>query len=103
MRTTRRQFLGTAAGAGAAAILPCGSHAVAQQGRALNIIIQGFSLAIHIPQVIALREGLPALGYAAPKVDRLESMQAITQSIVAGSAEVGDADVVPPRPAPMSG
>ena len=94
MRTTRRQFLGTAAGAGAAAILPCGSHAVAQQGRALNIIIQGFSLAIHIPQVIALREGLPALGYAAPKVDRLESMQAITQSIVAGSAEVGDADVV---------
>jgi len=94
MRTTRRQFLGTTAGAGAAAILPCGSHAVAQQGRALNIIIQGFSLAIHIPQVIALREGLPALGYAAPRVDRLESMQAITQSIVAGSAEVGDADVV---------
>ena len=91
MKATRRQFL-AAAGAGAASLLPYGSRA--QQGRALNVIIQGFSLAIHVPQVIALREGLPALGYAAPKIDRIESMQVITQSIVAGSAEVGDADVV---------
>src|ERR1700716_3667158 len=90
---TRRQLLGTAAGAAAASLLPYGS-AVAQQGRTLNVIIQGFSLAIHVPQVIALREGLPALGYAAPKIDRIESMQVITQSIVAGSAEAGDPDVV---------
>jgi len=90
MKPTRRQFLGAAAGA--ASLLPYASRA--QQGRALNVIIQGFSLAIHVPQVIALREGLPALGYAAPKIDRIESMQVITQSIVAGSAEVGDADVV---------
>lgn len=88
---TRREFIGTAA---AAALLPLGSRAFGQQGRALNVIIQGFSLAIHVPQVIALREGLPELGYAAPKVDRIESMQVITQSIVAGSAEAGDADVV---------
>jgi NitT/TauT family transport system substrate-binding protein len=94
MRATRRQFLGTAAGASAASILPHGSRVSAQQGRTLNFIIQGFSLAIHVPQVIALREGLPALGYAAPKIDRIESMQVITQSIVAGSAEAGDADVV---------
>ncbi len=91
MTTTRRQFLGATA---SAALLPCASDAFAQQGRTLNVIIQGFSLAIHIPQVIALREGLQALGYAAPKVDRIESMQVITQSIVANSAEAGDADVV---------
>jgi NitT/TauT family transport system substrate-binding protein len=94
MRTTRRQFLGAAAGAGTAAMLPYGSRAFAQNGRTLNVILQGFSLAIHVPQVIALREGLPALGYGAPKIDRIESMQVITQSIVASSAELGDSDVV---------
>ena len=92
MRSTRRQFIGNAAAAGAAALLPSG--AIAQKGRQLNVIIQGFSLAIHMPQVIALREGMPELGYAPPKIDRIESMQVITQSIVAGSAEAGDADVV---------
>src|SRR5437764_13649105 len=93
MTPTRRQFARSAAGLATAAMLPFGG-AQAQKGRALNVIIQGFSLAIHMPQVIALREGLPELGYAPPKIDRIESMQVITQSIVAGSAEAGDADVV---------
>ena len=93
MRLTRRQVVGGVAGAGAAAMLP-GASAFAQKGRTLNVIIQGFSLAIHMPQVIALQEGLPELGYSPAKMDRIESMQVITQSIVAGSAEAGDADVV---------
>jgi NitT/TauT family transport system substrate-binding protein len=92
MRRTRRQFIGSAAAVGAAALLP--SRGFAQKGRQLNVIIQGFSLAIHMPQVIALQEGMPELGYAPAKMDRIESMQVITQSIVAGSAEAGDADVV---------
>ncbi|MFC7397216.1 ABC transporter substrate-binding protein [Chelatococcus sp. GCM10030263] len=94
MRTTRRQLFQLAAGAGAGLALPYGSGAFAQAGRQLKLEIQGFSLAIHIPEVIALREGLRELGYAEPKIDRIESMQVITQSIVAGSAEAGDADVV---------
>src|SRR5215467_393237 len=93
MTLTRRRFGVCAAGAGAAALQPH-RGALAQQGRALNVIIQGFSLAIHMPHVIALQEGLPELGYAPAKMDRIESMQVITQSIVAGSAEAGDADVV---------
>jgi NitT/TauT family transport system substrate-binding protein len=91
MRRTRRQFIGTAAGA---VLLPFGARAFAQKGRALNVIIQGFSLAIHVPQVIALQEGMPELGYSPAKTARIESMQVITQSIVAGSAEAGEADVV---------
>src|SRR6476646_9015373 len=92
MNLTRRQFALSASSLGAAALLP--NRAFAQKGRALNVIIQGFSLAIHMPQVIALHEGLPELGYAPARMDRIESMQVITQSIVAGSAEAGEADVV---------
>jgi hypothetical protein len=80
--------------AGAGLAVPNIPRAIAQKGRSLHLEIQGFSLAIHIPEVIAIREELPRLGYDAPKVDRIESMQVLTQSIVAGSAEAGDADVV---------
>jgi len=67
----------------------------AQQGRTLNFIIQGFSLAIHVPQVIAVCvKACRRSAMRQPKIDRIESMQVITQSIVAGSAEAGDADVV---------
>jgi NitT/TauT family transport system substrate-binding protein len=92
---SRRQVLGLiAAGAGAGLAAPHVPHAFAQAGRSLHFQLQGFSLAIHMPELIAIREELPKLGYAAIKGDRIESMQVITQSIVAGSAEVGDADVV---------
>jgi NitT/TauT family transport system substrate-binding protein len=94
MIRSRRQVLTMTAAAAAGIAAPHGSRAVAQAGRSLHVEIQGFSLAIHIPEVIALREELPKLGYGAPKIDRIESMQVITQSIVAGSAEAGDADVV---------
>ncbi len=95
MMRSRRQVLGMlAAGTGVGFALPGVIPAWAQSGRALHATIQGFSLAIHIPEVIALREELPKLGYAEPKIDRIESMQVLTQSIVAGSAEAGDADVV---------
>jgi NitT/TauT family transport system substrate-binding protein len=92
---TRRQLLGLmASGAGAGLALARSPAAFAQKARSLHIELQGFSLAIHIPEVLAVRERLLELGYAAPKLDRIESMQVLTQSIVAGSAELGDADVV---------
>jgi NitT/TauT family transport system substrate-binding protein len=88
---SRRQVLGLMAAGAAAPYVP---SAFAQAGRSLHLELQGFSLAIHMPELIAVREELPKLGYGAAKTDRIESMQVITQSIVAGSAEVGDADVV---------
>jgi NitT/TauT family transport system substrate-binding protein len=90
---SRRQFL-QVMGAGASMALPFGAPAVAQQKRSLHLTVQGFTLAIHIPELIAIREELPKLGYAEPKVDRIEAMQVLTQSIVAGSSDAGDADVV---------
>lgn len=97
MAMTRREWLRFAAanslGLVGGLALP-GTFAAAQQKRSLKLIIQGFSLAIHIPEVIAIREGLLELGYSETKIDRIESMQVITQSIVGRSAEAGDADVV---------
>jgi NitT/TauT family transport system substrate-binding protein len=93
MPMTRRQWLQSVAAAGAGLSLPQGSL-LAQQKRSMKLEIQGFSLAIHIPEVMAIRDGMLELGYAEPKIDRIESMQVITQSIIAASAEAGDADVV---------
>jgi NitT/TauT family transport system substrate-binding protein len=83
-----------AAGAGAGFAIPYVPRAAAQAGRSLHLEIQGFSLAIHMPESIAINDELPKLGYGVAKVDRVESMQVITQSIVANSAEAADADVV---------
>lgn len=95
MRLTRRNTLKLMAGAGAGALLPgMFTPAFSQQDRALNAQILGFTLGIHIPAIIALNEGMEALGYAKSDMTRIESMQVLTQSIVAGSAEVGEADVV---------
>jgi len=97
MTMTRREWLQLAAanslGLAGSLALP-GTAAFAQQKRSMKLIIQGFSLAIHIPEVMAIRDGMQELGYAESKIDRIESMQVITQSIVASSAEAGDADVV---------
>jgi NitT/TauT family transport system substrate-binding protein len=67
---------------------------LAQKNRALKTQILGFTLSIHVPAIMALNEGMQALGYSASDMKRIESMQILTQSIVAGSAEVGESDVV---------
>lgn len=91
MSISRRQAI--LVGAGAATAAMGARPAIAQSGRQLKVMIQGFAPAMHIPENVALREGLPELGYA-PKIDRIESMQVITQSVIAGSTEFADADVV---------
>jgi len=60
----------------------------------LKAQILGFTLSIHVPAIMALNEGMQALGYNASDMKRIESMQVLTQSIVAGSAEVGESDIV---------
>jgi NitT/TauT family transport system substrate-binding protein len=47
-----------------------------------------------VPAIVAINEGMKELGYGAADMTRIESMQVLTQSIVAGSAEAGEADVV---------
>jgi len=95
MNFTRRQILQyTGLGLGSAAL---GSHvplALAQSKRALKVQILGYTLAIHIPAIVALNEGMEKLGYSASDMTRIESMQMLTQSIVAASGEVGESDVV---------
>lgn len=95
MTFTRRDTLKmlTAAG-GAYAAGGLGFNALAQNNKDLTFQILGYTLSIHVPAIAALHEGLPALGYPKPKMDRMESMQALTQALVAKSANFGEADVV---------
>ena len=92
MKSRRNTLKLLAAGLGGSLVLPKALRA--QQQRSLHLELQGFSLGIHIPQVLAVRELMVQAGYAPPKLDRIESMQVITQSIVARSADAGDSDVV---------
>lgn len=95
MTITRRktlQLLSTAAGAGLAGSL--GLPAWGADPRALHAQVLGYTLSIHIPGIAGLRDGLPELGYAPPITKRIESMQVLTQILVAGATEVGESDVV---------
>ena len=94
MMITRRQSLGMFAASltlgmgGAGPVL-----AQNKSSRVLSGHILGNTLAIHIPAIAALSEGLPALGYAPPKLSRVDSMQVLTQSIIGRSAELGETDI----------
>lgn len=95
MNTTRRQIFKYAGlGLGTAAICSHLPIVLAQSKRSLNVQILGYTLAIHIPAIVALNEGMQQLGYNASDMTRIESMQVLTQSIVAGSGELGESDVV---------
>ena len=93
---TRRGTLQLMSAAGAGLFLPGmgGGLAAAQQGRSLDAQILGFTLAIHVPAIVALNDGMVELGYGPSEMARIESMQVVTQSIVSGSAEVGEADII---------
>lgn len=95
MTITRRDLLKHAGmGLGSAALLSYAPLSLAQKNRALKAQILGFTLSIHVPAIMALNEGMKALGYSDSDMKRIESMQVLTQSIVAGSAEIGESDVV---------
>lgn len=95
MTLSRRDTLklfAASAGAGLAGNLALPAWAQAKPELAVQIL--GYTLSIHIPAITALHEGLPALGYPKPKMDRMESMQVLTQSLVANSVNFGESDVV---------
>jgi NitT/TauT family transport system substrate-binding protein len=95
MHITRRQTLNImAAGLVSSILLPASSVLKAQEKRSLHFELVGYTLGIHVPAVMAVRDTLLQAGYAASQVDRIESMEVIAKSVIAGSTEIGDTDVV---------
>jgi NitT/TauT family transport system substrate-binding protein len=95
MTLARRRFLRTlTAGLGAGLALAPRRPARAQAGRVLDIQLLGFALGIHVPAMAAVAELLPATpGYARPKLTRLNQIRLVTQTLVAGAAEIGETDL----------
>ncbi len=99
MRISRREAMRTLS-AGAASLVGAASltkgsvpKAAAQGGRALGINLLGFSLGIHIPSIAAALDLLPATpGYGPPKIARLDQIRTLTQTLIAGAAEIGETD-----------
>ena len=68
---------------------------VAQGGPPLNINLLGFSLGIHVPAIAGAVDLLPATpGYVAPKVTRIPQNRTLTQTLISGSADLAETDVV---------
>jgi ABC-type nitrate/sulfonate/bicarbonate transport system substrate-binding protein len=86
----RREFCTTLSiGLGGLAGLP----ALAQGARALDFQLLGFALGIHVPAMAAIREILPSMpGYAEPKTARINQIQVVTQTMVGGTADIGESD-----------
>lgn len=99
MSQSRRQALQLLAGAGAGLTglsgMPLlGGPAAAQAGRSMQINLLGFALGIHVPTTAAVFELMPAMGYGAPKTQRLDQIRTLTQTLVAGAAEAGQTDPI---------
>ena len=97
---TRRNLLKgitLGAGAGLLASQPFGFQGLASalaEGRKLKINIPGNALGVHIPYMAAMNEILPSMGYGVPEWERVKKLQTITQSILAGSVEIGAGDAI---------
>jgi len=85
--------LGTAWIRGAAVTLPAIGSAAAQQKRTLDLQLLGFALGIHVPATAAFMSILPSMpGYAEPKTARLPEIRTVTQTMIGGSADIGESD-----------
>jgi len=89
MPFTRRDALKAAAAAGLAASVP----AIAQGKRPLKVNQLGFALGIHVPTTTALIDMLPGMGYQ-PETQRLDQIRTLTQTLIAGAAELGETDSI---------
>src|SRR6185369_6192151 len=86
---TRRDALKVAAAAGLSTFAP----AFAQGKRPLKVNLLGFALGIHVPTTAALLDILPGMGYA-PETQRLDQIRTLTQTLIAGAAELGETDSI---------
>ena len=67
--------------------------ALAQQRRTLELQLLGFGLGIHVPALAAIMSILPSMGgYAEPKTARLSEIRTATQTMIGGSADIGESD-----------
>jgi NitT/TauT family transport system substrate-binding protein len=95
--TTRRTVLKgmtLGAGAGLLGVSTLGLRDAVAAGRVLKMAIPGNSLGVHIPYMAAINEILPSMGYGVPDWQRMKKLQTITQSILAGSVEIGAGDAI---------
>jgi len=76
-----------------AVALPGIGTALGQPRRALDLQLLGFALGIHVPATAAFMSILPAMpGYAEPKTARLSEIRMVTQTMIGGSADIGESD-----------
>ena len=77
----------------AAVVVPGIGTAMAQQRRTLDLQLLGFALGIHVPATAAFMSILPTMpGYAEPKTARLSEIRMVTQTMIGGSADIGESD-----------
>jgi NitT/TauT family transport system substrate-binding protein len=89
MLLTRRDALKATA---ATCLLPP-TPLLAQAARPLRANLLGFALGIHAPTTAALVDILPTMGYA-PTVQRMDQIRLLTQTLIAGAAEIGETDPI---------
>jgi NitT/TauT family transport system substrate-binding protein len=89
MLLTRRQALKTGAAAGLLPLVP----ARAQGARPLKVNQLGFALGIHVPTTAAMVDIMPTMGYA-PTIQRMDQIRTLTQTLIAGAAEIGETDSI---------
>jgi NitT/TauT family transport system substrate-binding protein len=85
----------------AAGLLPF-APAWAQGARQLKVNQLGFALGIHVPTTAALVDIMPTMGYA-PAVQRMDQIRTLTQTLIAGAAELGETDSITVMSAVESG
>ena len=88
MTLMRRDVL-RAAGAGLLPFAPT----MARAAQPLNINLLGFALGIHVPAMTAVFDMLPQAGYAVT-TQRMDQMRLLTQTLVAGAADIGETDPI---------
>lgn len=98
MLLTRRHALKTAAATGLLPLAP----AWAQAGRPLKANLLGFALGIHVPSTTALLDIMPTMGYA-PASQRMDQIRTVTQTLIAGAADIGETDSITVMSAVESG
>jgi NitT/TauT family transport system substrate-binding protein len=77
----------------AAVAMPGIGTVMAQPRRTLELQLLGFALGIHVPATAAFMSILPTMpGYAEPKTARLSEIRIATQTMIGGSADIGESD-----------
>jgi len=66
---------------------------MAQGTRPLKFNLLGFALGIHVPAMTAVFDLLPGMGYA-PATQRMDQIRTLTQTLIAGAAEIGETDSI---------